>query len=188
MEVSSRRLNDMKNVLCDQTWAKTAPNSEIYFVRRGIKKRGELRYDITIIPPRLLGKEFAKTKGHEHSGNYGELYITLNGKAIYLLQKYRNNKIEDVYAVKAGKGDIVVIPPKYSHTTINPSSKEKLETANWLDEKSRHIYALIDKKHGACYYYTMEGWLKNKNYGKVPRLHFKRPLKSMPRDLSFLNG
>jgi len=188
MEVSSRRINDMKNVLCDQLWAKTAPNFEVYFMHRGVKRRGSSRYDITIIPPRLLGKEFAKTKGHEHLGNCGELYITLKGRAIYLLQKYQNNKIEDVYAIKANKGGVVIIPPQYGHFTINPSRKEELKTANWLDERSRHDYDIIDKKQGACYYYTTKGWIKNKNYKKVPALRFEKPLKSAPRDLSFLRG
>lgn len=189
MEVSSRRLNDIKNVLCDQQWAKTSLNFEVYFMHRGVKRKNGLRYDITIMPPRLLGKEFPKTKGHEHLGNYGELYITLKGEAIYLLQKYKNGEIEDVYAIRAGKGDAVIIPPKYGHITINPSRKEELKTANWTDEKSRHNYNVIDKKHGACYYYTIEdGWIKNKNYKRVPRLRFQRPLKSIPKDLTFLRG
>ena len=188
MEVSSRRVSDMKNVLCDRSWAKTAPNFEVYFMYRGVKKKESLRYDITVISPRLLGKEFAKTKGHKHLGNYGELYITLKGEAIYLLQKYQNNKIEDVYAIKAGKGEAIIIPPKYGHFTINPSPDKELKVANWSDEKSQHEYGVIDKKHGACYYYTAEGWIKNKNYKKAPKLRFEKPLKSAPRDLSFLKG
>lgn len=186
MEVSSRRLSDMKNVLYDRVWAKTAPNFEVYYMYRGIKKKDGLRYDITVIPPRLLGKEFAKTKGHEHMGDYGELYITLKGKAIYLLQKYRRNKIEDVYAVKAGKGEVVIIPPKYGHITINPSRREELKTANWLSLKSQHVYDIIDKKRGACYYYTDKGWIKNRRYKAVPSIYFKKPLKSAPKSLDFL--
>ena len=188
MEISSRCINDMKNVLYDRQWTKTAHNFEVYFMHRGVMKKEGLRYDITVIPNRLLGKEFAKTKGHEHLGNYGELYITLRGRAIYLLQKFRNGKIEDIYAVKTGKGDVVIIPPKYGHITINPSRKEELKTANWLDEKSQHVYDVIDKKQGACYYYTTDGWVKNKKYKKIPRLRFQKPLKAMPRDLNFLKG
>src|SRR4030042_2389134 len=108
-----RYLNDMKKVLYDQKWAKTAPNFELYYMYRGIKTRDDLRYDITVIPPRMLGKEFVKTKGHEHTGNFGELYTVLEGKAIYLLQKYekgKKNKIKDVYCVKAKKGESVIIP------------------------------------------------------------------------------
>ena len=183
-----RYLNDMKTMLYDQTWAKKAPNLELYYMYRGRKRKKGLRYDITVMPPRLLGKEFIKTKGHGHNENYSEIYIVLQGKAIYLLQKYQNNQVKDVYAVKAKKGEAVIIPPQYGHITINPSKKETLKEANWLDEKCRNIYDLFVKKQGACYYYTEQGWTKNKNYAKIPKLHFKRPLNKLPKDLGFLHG
>jgi len=192
-----RFLYDMKKVLYDKEWLKKAPNFPLYYMYRGIKRKRGLRYDITIIPPRMLGKEFTKTKGHGHSGNFGEIYIVLKGKAIYLLQKYasrdisrscskyKKGRIEDVYAIRAKKSDIAVIPPGYSHVTINPTSKE-LKEANWCNEKCKNIYDLYEKKQGACYYYTKSGWIKNKNYGKIPKLRFKKPLKSMPQNLNFL--
>lgn len=212
-----RFLNEMKKVLYDKKWAKTAPNFEVYYMYRGVKKKNGLRYDITIIPPKMLGKEFVKTKGHEHSGNYQELYIVLLGKALYLIQKLKNKKfaeasphlpersegremnevqrttprqasaIEDVYAVRAKKGEAVIIPPGYGHITINPLKKELIE-ANWLAQKCQNIYTLFEKKQGACYYYTKKGWIKNKNYGKIPKLHFKKPLKKIPKNLDFLKG
>jgi glucose-6-phosphate isomerase len=183
-----RYLNEMRKVLYDKKWAKTAPNFEVYYMYRGIKKKDSLRYDITLLPPKMLGKEFVKTKGHEHSGNYGELYIVLKGKAFYLIQKYKNQKIEDVYIVRARRSEAVIIPSGYGHITINPSKKEELIEANWLVQKCQNIYKLFEKKQGACYYYTRRGWIKNKNYGKIPKLYFKKPLKSIPKDLSFLQG
>lgn len=183
-----RYLNDMKKVLFDEAWAKKAPNLKLYYMYRGLKRKNGLRYDITVIPPRLLGREFVKTKGHEHNKNYGELYVVLQGKAIYLVQKYRRKKLQDVYAVKAGKGEAVLIPPQYGHITINPSKTQTLKEANWLHEKCRNAYGLFVEKRGGSYYYTTRGWTKNKRYGKVPRLRFKKPLKQTPKDLSFLYG
>lgn len=81
-----RFLNDMKKVLSDQEWAETSPNFELYYMERAVDKKGGLRYDITTIPPRMLGKEFVKTKGHRHTGTYGEVYIVLEGEALYLMQ------------------------------------------------------------------------------------------------------
>ncbi len=88
-----RFLNEIKNVLYDRKWAKKSSNFPLYYMRRGIKEKNGLRYDITIIPPRLLGKEFVKTKGHEHFGDWREIYIVLEGKAIYLMQKTKNKKV-----------------------------------------------------------------------------------------------
>ncbi len=182
-----RYLYDMKDVIYDKEWLKTAPNLELYYMYRGLKKKGELRYDITIIPARMLGKEFTKTKGHEHIGKYGEVYIVLEGKAIYFMQKQKQDIIEDVFAIKAKKGDVAVIPPDYAHVTINPSDKD-LKMANWMASKAKSDYTPIQKMQGACYFYTTDGWIKNKNYKQVPKLRFEKPKKSIPEDLSFLKG
>jgi len=182
-----RYLYDMKKILYDKEWAKTAKNLEVYYMYRGLKEKSGLRYDITVMPAKMLGKELPKTKGHEHMGNYGEVYIVLKGKAIYLMQKRKNEIVEDVYAVMAKKGDVVVIPAGYGHLTINPS-KKFLKMANWMAKEAKSNYKPFEKMRGACYYYTKSGWIKNKNYKKVPKLKFKKPLKSLPKNLDFLYG
>ncbi|HHE76500.1 MAG TPA: glucose-6-phosphate isomerase [Candidatus Parcubacteria bacterium] len=187
-----RFLDEMRKVLYDQKWAEKAANQELYYMYRGLRKRKGLRYDITIIPPKMLGKEFVKTKGHYHIGNYGEIYIVLSGKAIYLMQKAISKsdfqKISDVFAIKAGKGDIVVIPAGYGHITINPSKNKKLVMANWVSEKCKSDYKPIEEMNGACYYYTVKGWTKNKKYSEVPKIYFKQPSRTMPKNLNFLNS
>ena len=174
-----RHLEDMKNLLYDEKWAKTAPNLELYYMYRMIEEKNGLRYDITVIPPQMLGKEFTKTKGHYHIGDCGEIYMVLEGEGMYLMQKGNENNIEDVFAVKATKGDVIVIPKGYGHVTINPSKKEELKMANWVRKEEKGNYSVFEKMHGACYFYTEEGWVKNENYKNVPSLRFE--------DLSFLN-
>ena len=177
-----RHLYDMKDVIYDKKWLKTAPNLELYYMYRGVKRKNGLRYDITVIPGIMLGQEYNKTKGHEHMKPVGELYKVLKGKAIYLMQSK-----EGVYAIKAKKGDVVIIPPLYSHITINPS-KQELKMANWMDETVKSNYKPLMKNKGAYYFYTKKGWVKNKNYKKIPKLRFKKPRKTMPKDLSFLKA
>ena len=195
-----RYLKDMKEVIYDKQWLKTAPESlELYYMYRGInpvqilpkakimagkEKRG-LRYDITIIPSRMLGQEFVKTKGHHHSDKYQEIYIVLNGEAIFLFQKSKGKIVEDVLATKAEKGDVVIVPLNYGHITINPLNQE-LKIANWISENCQNVYSIFKKMKGACYFYTKNGWIKNKNYKKIPELRFEKPLKSMPKNLDFL--
>ncbi|MFH1656378.1 MAG: glucose-6-phosphate isomerase family protein [Candidatus Nealsonbacteria bacterium] len=182
-----RFLNDIKEVVYDKEWLKTADNLELYYMYRGLETKDDLRYDITVIPSKILGNEFVKTKGHEHIGRYGEVYIVLEGEAIYLIQKRENNEIKDAYAVKAKKGDVVIIPSFYGHITINPSNNE-LKMANWVSKNCKSDYQPYLEKQGGCYFYTKDGWIKNKNYSKVPDLHFKEPQKYLPKDLNFLNG
>lgn len=182
-----RYLKDLEKVIYDKEWFKKTKNFPVYYMYRGIKRKGELRYDITEIPPKMFGKEFPKTKGHEHCENFQEIYTVLEGQALYLAQKCQKNKVLDVFAVFAKKGESVLIPKGYGHITINPSNKT-LKEANWVSENCKNIYDLFEKMGGACYYYTAQGWIKNKNYKNIPKLRFEKPLKKVPKDLKFLKN
>ena len=180
-----RYLYDMKEVLYDREWLKKSENFEVYYMYRELERKGNLRYDITVIPPKMLGTEFTKTKGHYHPDGFGELYIVLSGKAFYLIQKIsEKDEVEDVFAVEAGKGECVVVPPQYGHITIN-HGEETLKMANWVCDFDSS-YSLMEKRGGGAYYLTKGGWIRNKNYEKVPELRIKAPEKEMPEDLSFL--
>lgn len=182
-----RRLNDMREVLADKEFAKNSADIDLYSMYRGLEKNGELRYDVTVVFAKMLGNEFNKTKGHYHIGAYPELYMVLEGQAIYLLQK-RNatGEIEDVFAVRVKKGECAIMPPFYGHVTINPSETQDLKMANWLCDNCKSDYSPFVEKQGACYYYTKQGWIKNENYKTVPKLRFEESLKNIPQDLNFL--
>lgn len=183
----ARYFSEMKKTVLDKKWAKNISDFPVYYMYRGIKEKNGLRYDITLIPPKMLGKEFTKTKGHEHLGKYKEIYLVLKGEAIYLLQKRKKNgSVKDVYALRAKKGEAAIIPSFYGHVTINPSPEKELKMANWISKNCQSDYGFFEKMEGACYFYTKNGWLKNKKYKKVPKLKFKKPLKKVPKDLTFL--
>jgi glucose-6-phosphate isomerase len=180
-----RYLYEMRMVLYDKEWAKTAENIPLYYMYRGIKEKNDLRYDITIIPPKMLGKELVRTKGNRNSEGYQELYTVLEGKALFFMQKVKGKVVEDAVAVEAKPGDWVIVPPDYAIITINPSNKV-LKTGNWVSKKTENIYQGIEEMKGACFFYTQSGWKKNKNYVKIPTLRFEETLKLKPKDLDFL--
>ncbi len=168
-----RWLYDMKDVLYDQEWAASAENAELYYMYRDLylsrsdrdrlQDQG-LRYDITIIPPLMLGKEFVKTAGHYHplvpggDVTYPEVYEVLEGEAAYLLQK---EDLSDVVVVRAAAGDKVLIPPGYGHITINRSNK-RLKMANFVCRDFGSLYEPIKKVGGGAYFLTTEGFVRNK--------------------------
>lgn len=191
----TRKLNDIASVVYDKAWLKTAENFDLYYMYRGLEEKVGLRYDITTIPAKMLGQEFVKTKGHYHVGAWQEIYIVLSGKAIYLMQKLgQNGNIEDVYAVEAQQGDVVIIPPFYGHVTINPSKTEELKMANWVSKDCKSDYSLFEKQNGACYFYLENQttkeliWQKNPSYQNTPEIRFESPIKELPQDLSFLKN
>ena len=153
---------------------------------RKVKQENGLNHNITVTPARMLGQEFVKTKGHVHIGPYQEIYIVEKGEALYLMQKTNGEIVEDVYAVKAKKGESIIIPPYYGHITINPSETEDLRTGDWTSENCKSDYSLFEKLQGACYYYTKQGWVKNNNYKNIPPLRLEEPLKEVPQNLDFL--
>ena len=64
-----RKLSDMRDVVYDMDWLKTAPDMDLYFMYRdlamskndrSIMLDHHLRFDITVIPPGKLGVEFVK--------------------------------------------------------------------------------------------------------------------------------
>ncbi len=192
-----RYSKEMRDVLYDQEWIKTAKNFPVYYVWREVRKpRGSnsatlrggkngLRYDITLIPPRMLGKEFVKTKGNRNSKGFPELYTVLEGEAIFLLQKMKEKTVKEVLAIKTQRNEWAIASSDYIVVTINPS-KKRLRMGNWVSEKNKNIYGEIEPFGGMAYFYTKDGWIKNKNYKKIPRLRFKKPLKSSPKKLDFL--
>jgi len=136
-------------------------------------KENGLRYDITVIPPRIIWGEFVKTKGHYHPKNeagrgFPEVYEVLEGTAHYLLQR---EDMTDVVLVVATAGDVVVVPPGYGHVTINPATDRVLHMANIVSARFTSDYSKYVHKKGAAYYEMADGsWVKNRAYEKVARL------------------
>lgn len=189
-----RHLSEIKEVLFDQKWAEQSPDLELYYMYRDLAENKAdrekiasqgLRYDITILNPVKLGKEYNKTAGHDHplvpntEITYPEIYEVLEGEAIFLAQNSEKNKIKDIFAIKAKKNDKVIIPPNYEHLLINPTNQE-LKTANWICRKfSTNIYKPFRSQQGFAYYGLKNNggikWAKNEHYRSAPEIKFLEP-------------
>lgn len=192
-----RTVADMEPVAYDREWIVRADsNRPAYYMFRDVWKKPSdrelmrksgIRYDITIIPPMRMGKEFVKTYGHGHPcppgsrHSYPELYEVLEGEAHYLMQN-SGKKVDDVIVIKARKGDSVLVPPDYEHVTINPSGRT-LKMANLVAEFTSD-YSRI-KKMGGSAYFEVAGrkWVKNPAYGEVPDVSFIKPAKTFGSDI-----
>jgi glucose-6-phosphate isomerase len=189
VEPQVRRLYDMREVLYDQAWLAGADNFDLYYMYRDLYLsradkakllEWDLRYDITVIPPRMLGSEYIKTAGHYHPAvpgtavTYPEIYEVLEGEAVYLLQ---SRDLKDVVAVNAGAGDKVLIPPGYGHITINASNK-RLKMSNFVARSFSSIYEPYKEMVGGAFYLTRDGFLANPRYKSPPPLREIQALKS----------
>ncbi len=187
-EPSVRKADEIKLVLYEES--NIDDEEVLYYMYREVAKNEEdaelirkynLRHDITVIPPRIIGREYVKTLGHVHVPDAPEIYYVIEGKAHFLMQKVEGLKVLDVYLVEAEAGDSVVIPSGYGHVTINPT-KETLIMGNWIGREVKGDYSMFKKLRGACYYELKEGFVKNKNYEEVPEI---RIIKAESREFSY---
>ncbi|HII80736.1 MAG TPA: glucose-6-phosphate isomerase [Methanosarcina sp.] len=190
-----RKLHDMEDVVFDREWFEKTDeiNRDMYYMFRDLAKSDSdleliksrhLRYDITRIPPGMLGLEYIKTVGHYHPQvpgtyvSYPEIYQVLEGSATYLLQKVEPGEedvVLDVTVIKAEKGDMVLVPPGYGHVTINASEKT-LEMANWVCRDFSSVYEPVKRLSGAAYYLLKDGFAKNPLYRGIPSIRYVKPL------------
>jgi len=199
-EPDIRWLYDLRDVIHDQNWLAKAKNTELYYMYRdlflsradGEKLREQgVRYDITIIPPGMLGSEYVKTIGHYHplvpgeGVTFPEIYEILEGEALYLLQKL---DLSDVVAVNASAGDKVLVPPGYGHVTINRSNKI-LKMANFVARDFSSLYGPIKERAGGAYYFISAGWIKNERSPESAELRRAEALGSAKlRSLGLVKG
>jgi glucose-6-phosphate isomerase len=179
-------------------------------------RKNNLRYDITVVPPIMLGEEFNKTVGHYHPlvpGQklaYPELYEVLEGEGLFMIQKVdqTGKDIEDIQAIKAQVGDKVLYPSGYGHIIIN-IGKGPLVTANWSANNFESIYQPVKDMAGMGYYVVSDGngkfrFLPNSKYEFLPPIKYSDTAESgwgvskeepmyitgvsKPQNLEFLNN
>ena len=173
---------------------------------RNILLKHSLRYDVTVMPPMMLGEEYVKTLGHIHSPcgggwSYPEVFEVLEGEARFLLQRYQDEDVVDVSLVKAQTGDKVLIPPNCGHLIVNASSS-RLVTGNVISRFCNQAYRpFIERRGGAYYLLKGERLVRNENYSSIPDIRVARAdafsddehtgvltsLLSSPESFAFLN-
>lgn len=182
-EPAVRTAEDLRGVLANPGCTCTGP---VYYMYRDVARSSEdrswlaaqqLRFDITVIPPRELCGEYNKTKGHYHPADpsgtgYPEIYEVLAGEAHYLIQ---NHDCSDVVMIAACAGEIVVVPPGYGHVTINPTLSTILKMANIVSSRFSSNYSGYEAQNGAAFFeWIKEGFVKNPTYRNLPDLRLVR--------------
>ncbi len=187
---TSRKLAEMRDVLLDADAAEGRGSVETYFMFRSVAapnmedlfKEHKVRFDITIIPSMLLGRECNKTVGHYHKEaenglSFPEVYEVIKGKATFVLQR-RMQDAFDVRIIEGKEGDVVLIAPNYGHITVN-SGNDRLVLANLVSDVFESEYKGIAEMHGGAVYILADGThVINRHYSKFSITHFDSPPKT----------
>lgn len=122
-----------------------------------------------------LGDEPVRSQGHIHrvsplSGwSTPEVYEIWSGKAIIYMQETADDQPGRCFAVVAGIGEVVIIPPNWAHATISADAGQPLTFGAWCDREYGFEYDGVRAHKGLAWFpvFTKNGeivWLKNSNY------------------------
>ncbi len=171
----------------------------IYQVYRDIALEADLpeielqgiRYDIMVLRPGTIGREYIKTIGNYTpvkpgaSCTYPEIFEVLHGRAHFLLQSPNeedDGDIEKVMLINARPGDKVLVYPGFGHIIINPEDSY-LIMSNLVVRDVAPESSLLLQRQGGCYYELSgdEGpvFLQNSRYNRLPSLK-RCPVKPAP--------
>ncbi|CAI0991458.1 MAG TPA: glucose-6-phosphate isomerase [Serratia grimesii] len=144
-----------------------------------LKKR-MLLFGIVTYAKGQLGQEPVRSQGHVHriSTHSGwsppELYEIWQGKAIIYMQERVEHEPGRCFAVHAGPGEKVLVPPGWAHATISADPSQPLTFAAWCDREYGFEYDAVREYKGLAWYPLLQGnniiWQQNPRY-QSGRLH-----------------
>jgi glucose-6-phosphate isomerase, archaeal len=138
-------------------------------------KKLHLLYGAVTYAPGRLGEEPVRSQGHIHkpSPRNGwstpEVYEIWSGKAIIYMQETAQDDPGRCFAVVAGPGDVVIVPPKWAHATINADPVQPMSFGAWCDRDYGFVYDDVRAHNGLAWFPVVKsdgeiGWQRNTKY------------------------
>lgn len=121
-----------------------------------------------------LGDEPIRSQGHVHaiSASCGrstaELYEIWAGRAVILMQEADGDDPGRCFAVEAGPGEVVVVPPGWAHATISAAPRQPLTFGAWCVRDYGFDYRGVRAHAGLAWFPLLVGdtlrWEANPRY------------------------
>ena len=121
-----------------------------------------------------LGDEPVRSQGHIHAESplsgwsTPEVYEIWEGEAIIYMQEYAEDNPGRCFAVHAGPGDVVIVPPYWAHATISANPLIPLTFGAWCDREYGFDYKGVRAHKGLAWFPVIKNgtivWEKNSNY------------------------
>jgi glucose-6-phosphate isomerase len=126
-----------------------------------------------------LGDEPVRSQGHVHrvaarSGwSPPELYEIWSGRAVVYMQQRATDDPGRCFAVEAGPGEVVVVPPGWAHATVSADPDEAMTFGAWCDRDYGFEYDEVRARGGLAYFPRLlaDGrieWQPNPRYALRP--------------------
>lgn len=131
-----------------------------------------------------LGAEPVRSQGHIHavSPSCGlstcELYEIWEGEACVYMQERADDDPGRCYAVLAGPGEVVLVPPSWAHCTISADARRSMAFGAWCVRDYGFVYDGVRAHGGLAWFPVVEDaglrFCKNDRY-RTERCERKRP-------------
>jgi glucose-6-phosphate isomerase, archaeal len=142
--------------------------------REELQKR-MLLYGLVTYAAGRLGKEPVRSQGHVHcvAAHSGwvppEIYEIWAGRAVVYMQEFAADDPGRCFAVTAGPGDIVVVPPGWAHGALSASQESPLTLGAWCDRDYGFQYDEVRARRGFAWYALLNNggqleWQRNPRY------------------------
>lgn len=142
---------------------------------RALLERMHLLYGAVTYAAGRLGDEPIRSQGHIHkissfSGwSTPEVYEIWSGAAIIYMQEFAEDNPGRCYAVYAAAGDVVVVPPYWTHATVSADPRRPLTFGAWCDRDYGFVYDGVRRHGGIAWFPVFDaagriGWKANPNY------------------------
>lgn len=134
-----------------------------------------LLFGIVAFAAGRLGNEPVRSQGHVHrvsihSGwSPPELYEIWSGRAVIYMQEFTGEDPGRCFAVEAGVGDVIVVPPRWAHATISADPTQPVTFAAWCDREYGFLYDQVRARVGLAWYALLDAngklkWQPNPRY------------------------
>ncbi|MEI8082822.1 MAG: glucose-6-phosphate isomerase family protein [Actinomycetes bacterium] len=141
----------------------------------------DLLFGVVTYAAGRLGAEPVRSQGHVHAvsascgASTAELYEIWSGRAVILMQESDADDPRRCFAVEAGPGDLVVVPPGWAHATISADPGAPLTFGAWCVRDYGFDYTGVRAHRGLAWFPTLGGgsageegagiaWLPNPAY------------------------
>jgi glucose-6-phosphate isomerase len=146
--------------------------------RRELLRR-QLLFGVVTYAAGRLGEEPVRSQGHvhkvaSHSGwSPPELYEIWSGRAIVSMQERAEDDPGRCFAIEAGPGEVVVVPPGWAHATVSASADEPMTFGAWCDREYGFEYDAVRARGGLAFFPLLREdgtirWEKNPRYRERP--------------------
>lgn len=191
--VENRALDSIRKSLLDPECSGPDP---VYSIAMDVGKtlhkqfltENNLLFGVVTYAAGRLGNEPVRSQGHIHKKARNnclsppEIYEIWTGKAIIYMQETADDNPGRCFAVEAGPGEVVVVPPDWAHATISADPDEPLTFGAWCDRNYGFEYVEVRAHKGLAWFPVYDNqsaisWVRNPNYisgeliQKKPALH-----------------